>query len=321
MSAKEMEPEIWDLEQENSFLSELNSVRLSPLKSSPSNFEAVTSIYRRSRTKVYNKIIQSHSPIPLDPSRMDTMDRDSPSLLYGSGESTDRKDRSLKPFEIGPPLDSPSSFYFYKRRDLSKEKLRKEKSDASKFGKIKPIELLPVKVDKHTKNRSDLAFLKVKSEYKPEDFEDTSYSKPPISMHRVQKFKLKHNQSNPKGPEHHSLPPVRGRTKYSNKIQKIISACDKMPAHKDMTARVNVEKNAVAEMNRQLEWTTDALNRIQDSDAAMLEYLFGKLEEEELDFFNEISEVKRYFKYFSNNPAKQLRMVSKMLKRKKNVLL
>lgn len=284
----------------------------------PSNYYAIGSIYRRSRTKVYNKLIRTHSPVAIEPSRSDILN-ESPNSLLENSPGRRSPQFSPTPLELGPSSDSPSSFYYYKRRDMSQDKIRKAKSDESKFNQIKVIELLPVKTVRRIRNRSEHTDVKGPSGHTTLDIESIEASHGPISMKKLKDFNLRHSPET-KSSRPLTLPPVRGKAKYNTKLQKIINCCEQMPPHQDMSHRVNLERHAVAEMNRQLEWTTNALSRIQDSDADMLEYLFGKLEEEELDFYNEIGEVKRYFKYFSNNPQKQLRMVSKMLKRRKNVV-
>lgn len=312
-----MEFESSDVLTESPKVGEFIQQKLSPL-ASPTNFQAISTIYRRSRNKAYSRIAHSHSPVTLEPVRINSFDsRESPSPALGSNEVAERHNtnRSPKPSEIGPSINSPSSFYFYKRRDRSREKIRKFRSDEAKHNKNRHVELIPVKHDHRTTPKSiDISFLKVKSKGSNDDFRSPKGAGFLDKPHKTHKDESLANKR-------FSLPPVQRKAEYSSKIQKILNDCDKIPDHWDMTKRVNIEQQAVAQITRQLEWTTDALSRIQDSEAHMLEPLFSNLEAEKLNSFQDLSEVKRYFKFFSNNPSKQLRMVGKVLRRRKNRLL
>jgi hypothetical protein len=306
------------IEAHPSFIKE-SRVLKNTSRSSPTNLQAISSIYQHSRSKIYNRIIKSLSPNPSKPQAFEH--HHSPTVLPKSPESTTKlrsTEQSPHLIEVGPAADSPSSFYYHKRRDMRRELDRKAKSEESKYSQIKQVEFRTTKrvqrlktksvIPKKPHNRSSQARLGL------------SARRQPISIQNLQRYTRNLREKTfITGCEQLTLPPISGKAKYNSKLQKIISDCETMP-RSDFAMQVTREQQVISEINRQLQWTTEAINRIQDSDAAMLEYLFGKLEEEEQYFDNELTEAKKYFKYFSSNPRKQLQMVVKMLRRKKNAM-
>jgi hypothetical protein len=206
----------------------------------------------------------------------------------------------------------------YKRRDYSRFKGLKGNTDDLK-PKLSPRKLKPLKLGRTSRKTKSEAYKQAKL-----DKSKDSYAVDVINELRTVDRRPKRDSPGLKRDFSKSVDPVslpnRRHSKYDIQLQQIITACEKVQPSAGLTSKVSLEQQAVSKINKQLDWTTGAINRIQDTDAAMLEYLFGKLEEEQLDYFEEISEAKRYFKY-ANSPAKVLKMVSKLLRSKRGFLI
>jgi hypothetical protein len=293
-------------------------IKLTP-RASPTNSQAITSIYVHSRNKIYNKIIKDHTPTHLDSLKVESyVYRDSPS--HSNIDPSERRsvDRSAHLLDIGPSIDSPSSFYYHKRRDMRNEIIMKARSEEAKYSQVKPVELPAIRKTRR-KPRSDMTFDKLKQQHRSSFLEHSI--KEPLSINQAKIHSMGHRRKHSNMAEQVILPTVnRRKSKYSSKLQEIISACERVPVS-SFTHKVNLEQQAISEINRNLEWTTETISRFQDADATTLEHLFNKLEQEQVDISKEISEARRYFKFFSNNPHKQLKMVIKMLRRRKNAVM
>jgi hypothetical protein len=295
-----------------SFISESRALKNTP-RSSPTSLQAISSIYQHSRSKIYDRIIKSLSP---NPARPHAFQHSPTPTLPESTAKLRSTEQNPAVIEVGPAADSPSSFYYHKRRDMRRELDKKTKSEESKYSQIKQVELRSTKRSQRLKTKSVVP-KNSKLQSSQERFEQSAKTKP-ISIQSLQRYS-RNAKTFITGREQLTLPPISKNTKYNSKLAKIISDCETMP-RSDFASQVNREQQVISEINRQLQWTTEAIDRIQDSDAMMLEYLFGKLEEEEQYFDNELAEAKKYFKYFSSNPRKQLQMVVKMLRRKRNAM-
>lgn len=335
---------------------------------SPKSFksnEIVSSIYKRSKTAVYQKLLSSQSPkqsgglVPM------LADDGQFSYYYSSRPGTNES-RFRKITEIGPSKDSPASFYFYKRRDQSIERTRNAKLEDVKHNPIKLNELSKLNSRDKLKSASPRARLNI---HKHHAIGETSReAKVPLTKDLQLKLKLKRiqleeqNEAPDRGPtspdsrprnlkettrRSQHLPSTQTHftqsprlpnlaldlsktalkqellhsTNYNSKLQSIITACEGLPPSHDITHKVSLEQKYLAKVNRQLEWTTAMIDRFQDSDAPFLASMFEKMEADKVDFLAQHLEAIQYFKFFSNCPSKQLEMVVKMLKRKKNVVL
>jgi hypothetical protein len=241
--------------------------------------DVVSSIYSRSKTSVYRKALHSVE------FKRSVAIEDGHFTYYLSPKTEVKEQKFRKITEIGPSKDSPRSFYFYKRRDQSRErKLEEDKL-------VSPIES-PIRrrtATPRTRRRLDR--------------HEVLVEKPQLGL---SKGKLRR--------------PVSKSERYNHKLERIISACEAVQPS-SFTQRVTAEQMYIGKINRQLQLTATLISRFQDSEAGELQSMFDKFEADEVDFLSQTLEAKHYFHHFSNSPSKQLELVVRMLKRKKNELL